>query len=106
MRTVRGPRIQIYAVLLIAFIAMGAQCVAFCEARDSVQPPCHQTDSSCSHDQAAGDNGVKGVKIVLAAIAAVVDSHPIYYEPSTAFISHLSPDPPIPDTVATTVLRI
>jgi hypothetical protein len=106
MRTVRGSRIQIFAVLLIAFIAMGAQCVAFCEARDSVQPPCHQTDKACSHDQAAGDNGVKGVKIVLTSMAAVVDSHPIQYEPSMAAVRHLSPDPPIPDTVATTVLRI
>ena len=105
----RGSGIPIVAVLLIAFVAMGAQCVAFCEARDSVQPPCHQTDTSCSHDQAAaGDSGVKGVKIVVTAIAAVVDSHPIHYEPSMAAVRHLSPDPPIPDTAATTttVLRI
>ena len=104
MRTVRGSRIQIFAVLLIAFVAMGAQCVAFCEARDSVQPPCHQTDKSCSHDQAAARDS--GVKVVLIAIAPALEVQTVVYEPSVAIVRHLSPDPPIPDTAATTVLRI
>jgi hypothetical protein len=100
---VRGSRIQIFAVLLIAFVAMGAQCVAFCEARDSVQPPCHQTDSSCSHDQAAADGGVK---VVLIALAPAPDAQTVLYVPSIAISPQPAADPPIPDTVVTTVLRI
>jgi hypothetical protein len=91
-------------VLLIAFVAMGAQCVAFCEARDSVQPPCHQTDTSCSHDQAAASDS--GVKVFLIAIAAAPEAQTLLYEPSVMLVRHASADPPIRDAVATTVLRI
>jgi hypothetical protein len=100
-----GSRIRIAAVLLVAFLAIGSQCVAFCEAQQASLPPCHQSDSSCAKAQTTGDIAVKQLKIELIAVAVVPVVHDVLPQaPTIAAIGHPFPSPPTQD--ATTVLRI
>lgn len=105
MKAMGGSRIRFAAVLLVAFLAIGSQCVAFCEAQQASLPPCHQSDSSCAKAQAASDIAVKQSTVELIAVATVPVVHDdLPHAPTIAAISHPFPSPPTPD--ATTVLRI
>ena len=101
----RGAATRIVALLLVAFVALGAQCVASCSLESFGQPPCHRTPvKSCAHEQAAGDN-LKVVTIELAVIASTV---PIAIEPLR--IEPLAAPPALlaspPQAAFSTVLRI
>jgi hypothetical protein len=103
-------RVRFVAVLLIAFVAMSAQCIAACAAESvlPVQSPCHKTtDSSCSHDQ-SGDSIEKLTKVeqlVAVAIIPLAQHSPIA-PPSPAVSIEPAPPPPSNDSVSITVLRI
>src|ERR1044072_9330549 len=71
MKAMGGSRIHVFAVLLIAFLAIGSQCVAFCEAQQGSLPPCHQPESTCAPAQASAAAGVKQVKVERIAVATV-----------------------------------
>jgi hypothetical protein len=102
-----GSRTRIVALLLIAFVALGAQCVASCSLESLTQPPCHKSpEPSCSHDQAVSID-TKIVKVELAAVAivpAAIQRLPL--EPSATLSCRPEPSPPSYDTVSSTVLRI
>ncbi len=85
---------RILAVLLIAFVAMGAQCVASCSLEALAQPPCHKSPvKSCAHDQAAGENlKVIKVELVAVSVAAPLAAEPLPIEAVVA--AALSPTPP------------
>lgn len=105
MKAMGGSRIRIFAVLLIAFLAIGSQCAAFCEAQQASLPPCHQSDSTCAPAQATADAGVKQVKVELIAVAIVPAlRQSLPHEPAIASFVHKSPPPLTSHT--TTVLRI
>lgn len=100
-----GLRVRFLAVMLIAFVAIGAQCVAACAAESALpaKPSCHQpTDDSCSHDK-TGDSVVK-----LAPFAPVVVAigEPLESAPAAVFAPEPVPPALTRDIVASTVLRI
>jgi hypothetical protein len=105
MKAMGGSRIRIFGVLLIAFLAIGAQCVAFCEAQRASLPPCHQTGSTCAPAQAAADAGVKQLKVELIAVATVpLLRQSLPHAPAIPSTGH--PTPPLLEPSTTTVLRI
>jgi hypothetical protein len=102
-----GILTRVVALLLIAFVAFGAQCVTTCSIESIAQPPCHKSPvKSCAHDQAAGNN-LKAFQVEAHAVAIVTA---IVEPPSYEFTATLprlpETPPPSHDTVSTTVLRI
>lgn len=102
-----GLRTRLLAALLIAFVAMSAQCVASCSTESALaasKPPCHKSPTKAPETACS----LKVVKVEPLASVAVVPmlSQPLPDEPSAAFpLQPLSP-PPSHELVATTVLRI
>jgi hypothetical protein len=109
---VRGFLFRLSALVLIAFVAISAQCVASCAAESCAkpaQPPCHQSpsrdsdaDAACAPSLATGDSGSNApAHFGLPAIERV-DTTPV-----TAAVA-LSAPPPTParPIAAPIVLRI
>ena len=100
-----GTFTRVFALLLIAVVAIGAQCVASCSLESIAQPPCHKmAKRSCAHDQAAG-NSSKIIKVELAALDMIVPvaDQPLLVEiaPAAPLQSSKAHEPP-----SFTVLRI
>ncbi len=102
-----GILTRVVALLLIAFVAVGAQCVTTCSLKSIAQPPCHKSPvKSCAHDQAAGSN-LKVFQVEAHAVASVpVAIEPLPDEVPAIVASQPDASPPSRDTVSTTVLRI
>jgi hypothetical protein len=105
-----GSRAKLVAMVLIAFVAIGAQCVASCAVESIVpaKPPCHQqSDDSCSHDQ-TGDSAAK-LSVVERPLA--IDTLPVIHHttplaPMTAVEAAPAPLAQSVYAVSSTVLRI
>ena len=107
-----GIPTRLLALLLIAFVAMSAQCVASCSVESALaasQPPCHKspTKAPCAHDQAARDSG-KLIQVerpaAITVVAAAVPASP--HEPLPAPLCQPASPPPLQDLLSSTVLRI
>ena len=98
---------RVVALLLIAFVAAGAQCVTTCSLDSLAQPPCHKAPAkSCAHDQAAGNN-LKAFQVEAHAVAIVPQAiEPLPDEAPATVVSRPDASPPSRDAVSTTVLRI
>ena len=99
-----GFRARFLAVLLIAFVAFSAQCVAACavELALPAQPPCHQSsDDSCSHDR-TGDSAVK----LVPAAPVLVMAETLEAAPVALAAPQSAPPPLTHDILLSTVLRI
>jgi len=102
-----GILTRVVALLLIAFVAIGAQCVTTCSLESIAQPPCHKSPvKSCAHDQAAGNN-LKVFQVEAHAVAIVPEAiEPLPVEAPATVASRPDASPPSRSAVATTVLRI
>jgi hypothetical protein len=105
-----GSRAKFVAMLLIAFVTIGAQCVASCAVESIVpaKPPCHQqSDDSCSHDRTA-DSGAKlsAIERPLAIDTLPVIHHTTPLAPLTGVEAAPAPVAQSVYSVSTTVLRI
>jgi hypothetical protein len=102
-----GILTRVVALLLIAFVAVGAQCVTTCSLESIAQPPCHKAPvKSCAHDQAAG-NSLKVFQVEAHAIAVVPETIGLVPHEAPVMLSRRpAPSPPSHDTLSTTVLRI
>jgi hypothetical protein len=102
-----GILTRVTALLLIAFVAFGAQCVTTCSLESIGQPPCHKTPvKSCAHDQAAGSN-LKVFQVEAHAVAVLPETiEPLINEAPARLAERPAPSPPSHGIVASTVLRI
>lgn len=102
-----GLRARFLAVMLIAFVAISAQCVAACAAESALpaKPSCHQpTDDSCSHDK-TGDSAVKLAPIA-PAVVIVAAAETFEFAPVAMLAPESVPLALTHEIVASTVLRI
>ena len=102
-----GILTRVVALLLIAFVAIGAQCVTTCSLESLAQPPCHKAPvKSCAHDQAAGNN-LKVFQVEAHAVAVVPQAIEPLPNEAPVMLSHRpAASPPSRHTISTTVLRI
>ncbi len=103
-----GKITRIFALLLVVFVTIGAQCVASCSIEQiAPQPPCHKSPvKSCAHDQAAG-NSLKAFQVEAHAVAILPEAiEPLPDEAPVMVAGRPDPSPPLHNTVTSTVLRI
>ena len=102
-----GILTRVVALLLIAFVAVGAQCVTTCSLESLAQPPCHKAPvKACAHDQAAGST-LKVFQVEAHAVAMLPETiEPLTNEAPARLDQRPAPSPPSHGIVASTVLRI